>query len=115
VTRVQGADKLPHDEDAEGGGALGQVSAPIVVDATAARTCSPSQLVMIDHGIIVTWNGTMSVAMITANRAVRPGNGTGRRLPGQRATHQGESTVATATRRCDPPVHEQGALASAVR
>ena len=27
---------------------------------------------MMNCGIIVTWNGTMSVAMITTNRAVRP-------------------------------------------
>ena len=52
--------------------ALGRMSAPMWLMPTPARTCTPSHLVMMNCGIIVTWNGTMSVPMITANRAVRP-------------------------------------------
>ncbi len=52
--------------------ALGRMSAPMWLIPTAASTCTPSHLVMRNCGIIVTWNGTISVARITANRAVRP-------------------------------------------
>ncbi len=52
--------------------AVGRLSAPRWLMPTAASTCTPSHLVMMNCGIIVTWNGTMSVAMSTANSAVRP-------------------------------------------
>ena len=60
--------------------ALGRMSAPMWLMPTPASTCTPSHLVMMNCGIIVTWNGTMSVAMISDEQGGRGrGSGTGRR------------------------------------
>ena len=52
--------------------ALGRMSAPMWSMPTAASTCTPSHLVMMNCGIMVTWNGTINVAMITTNSTPRP-------------------------------------------
>ncbi len=53
---------------------------------------------MMNCGIIVTWNGTMSVLMITANRAVRPRNRSrANAYPASEHSTRLDSTVATAT------------------
>ncbi len=41
---------------------------------TPASRFTPIHLVIRNCGIIVTWNGTISVAIITMNSAVRPRN-----------------------------------------
>ncbi len=69
--------------------AFGRISAPMWLIPTAASTWTPSHLVMMNCGIIVTWNGTISVVMITANSsAAAEEPEPGERVPGQRAEHQ---------------------------
>ena len=53
---------------------------------------------MMNCGIIVTWNGTMSVVMITANRAPRPRNRSrANAYPASEHSTRLQSTVVTAT------------------
>ena len=78
--------------------ALGRMSAPMWSMPTPASTCTPSHLTMMNCGIIVTWNGTMSVAMITANSAVRPRKrNRAKAYPASEHSTRLHSTVVTAT------------------
>ena len=54
--------------------AFGTISAPIWPMPAPASRFTPIHLVIRNCGIIVTWNGTISVAIITMNSAVRPRN-----------------------------------------
>ncbi|MGO8896213.1 MAG: hypothetical protein ACLQB1_41910 [Streptosporangiaceae bacterium] len=94
--------------------AFGRISAPMWSIPTAARTCTPSHFVMMNCGIIVTWNGTMSVAMITANRAVRPRKRKrAKAYPASEHSTRLLSTVATATIALLVKNRPNGALARA--
>ena len=78
--------------------ALGRISAPRWLIPTSASTWTPSHLVMMNCGIIVTWNGTMSVVMITTNRAARPRNRSrANAYPASEQNTRLQSTVITAT------------------
>ena len=94
--------------------ALGKISAPRWLIPTAASTCTPSHLVMMNCGIIVTWNGTMSVAMITANSAVRPRKrNRAKAYPASEHSTRLLSTVTTATMALLTKNRPNGALCSA--
>src|ERR1700722_10540619 len=94
--------------------ALGRMSAPMWLMPTAASTCTPSHLVMMNCGIIVTWNGTMRVAMMTANRAVRPRNrNRAKAYPASVHSTRLDATVATATTALLTSQWTNGALDSA--
>src|SRR5215831_10751796 len=78
--------------------ALGRISAPMWLMPTWASTWTPSHLVMMNWGIIVTWNGTMSVAMITANSSPRPRKRSrAKAYPASEQNTRLHSTVVTAT------------------
>ena len=78
--------------------ALGRMSAPMWSIPTPASTCTPSHLTMMNCGIIVTWNGTMRVAMITANSTVRPRKrNRAKAYPASEHSTRLHSTVVTAT------------------
>ena len=69
---------------------------------------------MMNCGIIVTWNGTMSVAMMTANRAVRPRNrNRAKAYPASVQSTRLHSTVVTATTALFSRKRTNGAVASA--
>ena len=94
--------------------AFGRMSAPRWLIPTPASTCTPSHLVMMNCGIMVTWNGTISVAMITANRAVRPRKrNRAKAYPASEHSTRLLSTVATATIALFRKKWPNGALASA--
>ena len=54
--------------------AFGTISEPMWPIPAPASRFTPIHLVMRNCGIIVTWNGTISVVMITANSRPRPRN-----------------------------------------
>ncbi len=54
--------------------AFGTISDPIWPIPAPASRCTPIHLVMMNCGIIVTWNGTISVVMIRTKRRPRPRN-----------------------------------------
>ncbi len=94
--------------------ALGRMSAPMWLIPTAASTCTPSHLVMMNCGIIVTWNGTMSVAMITTNRAARPRKrNRANAYPASEHSTRLNATVSTATTALLTKNRPNGALFSA--
>ena len=96
--------------------ALGRMSAPMWLIPTPARTCTPSHLVMMNCGIIVTWNGTMSVPRMTANRAVRPRKrNRAKAYPASEHSTRLASTVPTATIRLFRNQVPNGPLRSASR
>ena len=69
---------------------------------------------MMNCGIIVTWNGTMSVAMITANRAARPRKRyRANAYPASEHSTRLNSTVSTATTALLMKNRPNGALLSA--
>jgi hypothetical protein len=69
---------------------------------------------MMNCGIIVTWNGTMSVAMITANSAVRPRKrNRAKAYPASEHSTRLHSTVTTATIALLAKNRPNGALFSA--
>ena len=69
---------------------------------------------MMNCGIIVTWNGTMSVAMITTNSAVRPRKrNRANAYPASEHSTRLHSTVTTATIALLTKNRPNGALASA--
>jgi len=71
-------------------------------------------LVMMNCGIIVTWNGTMSVAMSTANSAVRPRKrNRAKAYPASAQSARLLSTVSTETIALLMKNRTNGALASA--
>ena len=71
---------------------------------------------MMNCGIIVTWNGTMSVAMITMNRAVRPRKrNRANAYPASEQSTRLAATVTTATTALLRKNRPNGALSSASR